>query len=206
MINRTLVLALSILALPAAQAQDTLRLENPSFEDEFPRAGEVPAGWVNRGSAGETPPDIQPGQFNVYWPPEDGLTYMSLVVRDNNTWEGLGQKLNGRLQKDSAYRFSVALARSAQFLSRSRLTNDPVAFGMSCVLQVWGANTATGQRELLAVSPPVPHSRWQRYEFELLPLEGSYDEIQLVAYYKENVVKAYNGNLLLDNCSAIVRK
>lgn len=204
--TRLPIMLVLLVAANLASAQDTLRLENPSFEDEFPTSGQVPKGWVNRGSPGESPPDIQPGEFNVFWPAEQGQTYVSMVVRDNNTWEGLGQKLPGLLKKGLAYSFSVSLARSASFYSRSRTTNDPSPFGMSCVLQIWGANTASGKRELLAVTQPIAHNQWQRYSFELAPQENDYDELQLQAYFKENVVKAYNGNLLIDNCSLIIKK
>ena len=50
----------------------------------------------------ETPPDIHPGN---YWsnttPPSHGNTYLGMVVRDNETYEGIAQRLNGTLKPGS---------------------------------------------------------------------------------------------------------
>ncbi|HRI59483.1 MAG TPA: hypothetical protein PK228_07160, partial [Saprospiraceae bacterium] len=80
--------------------QKTNMLSNPSFEDT-PKTGEVPVGWYDCGAAMETPPDVQPGSFGVVSSPYDGNTYLGMVVRDNETWEAVGQQLQQLLLLDS---------------------------------------------------------------------------------------------------------
>lgn len=207
MMAKGIVLGLWIclLASTLLPAQDTIALVNPSFEDDFPRAQALPSGWIDRGNPNESPPDIQPGVFNVFLQASNGLTYVGLVVRDNNTWEGIGQPLNGWMMKDSTYSFSLDLARAKELLSESRATGMRTNFAVACILQIWVFNSETKQRELLAFTEPVVHNRWERYEFKLKPLKGNYNEINLFAYYKANTVSPYNGNILIDNCSPIVQ-
>jgi len=58
---------------------------------------------------------------------------------------------------------------------------------------------------LLAESQPVSHSKWVRFEFLLKPTQGDYNELDLMAYYAPGFEQT-NGNLLIDDCSAIVKK
>ncbi len=199
-----LLFSLVLLYGTAALAQDTIRLKNPSFEGKSPRPAAVPDGWMDLGLALETPPDIQPGMFRVDLPAQDGRTYMGLVVRENNTWEGLGQRLTDFLQKDSTYHFSIYLARSKQYMSPTKTSREEVNFNAPTILKIWGYNTTTRQEELLAESAAVSHSEWTKYSFILKPTLAKYDELDLMAYYAVGFEKQ-NGNLLIDNCSAIVQ-
>ncbi|MCA0237756.1 MAG: hypothetical protein LCH81_15380 [Bacteroidetes bacterium] len=185
------------------QAQTTIRIQNASFEWDTPTAGMAPGGWIDMGAAGETPSDIQPGWFGVKMEAQDGKNYVGMVVRDNNTWEGIGQKLNGWIRKDSAYTFSVWLARSNTYQSVSRMTGEEVNYKNPTILKIWGVNTRTGDEELLAESTAVGHSVWTRYTFTLAPFKSDYDEIDLMAYYAPGS-EGKSGNLLIDNCSDIV--
>ena len=100
-----------VLALPfgmSAQKDAPIVLTNPSFED-LPKMGETPTGWYNCGKAGETPPDVQPGGWTVAKPANHGQTYLGLVVRDNETWEGVGQRLPRPVEAGQCYEFSLDL-------------------------------------------------------------------------------------------------
>jgi hypothetical protein len=187
-----------------AEAQSRIELKNPSFEADNRGVGIVPTGWEDKGSEAETPPDIQPGFFNVELSAQHGRNYLGMTVRDNNTWEGIGQKLEGWLQKDSVYTFGLWLARSNDFVSVTRTTGEMATFKSPTILKIWGYNTQTGQEELLAESTPVSHSKWVRYQFTLRPTQSDFDEIDLMAYYAPGHERK-NGHLLIDNCSAIVR-
>jgi hypothetical protein len=99
--------------------QDTIFLKNPSFEGE-PAYSTSPKGWEALGQKGESAVDIQPGAFGVVTKAAHGKTYLGMVVRDNNTWEIVQQKLPTALKKDSVYSFSVTLAKSDTLLSYSR--------------------------------------------------------------------------------------
>jgi len=202
--NCFLPLVLFLFLLNEINAQERFELKNPSFEDDKPAHGTVPGGWLDLGAPGETPPDIQPGQFGVNMSARDGKTYLGLTVRDNNTWEGVGQRLDGFLKKDSTYTFSVWLARSNSLLSMSRTTGQEAKYNNPTILKIWGVNTETREEELLAESTAISHSHWTLFTFTLQPTVADFDEIDLMAYYAPGYEKT-NGNLLIDNCSAIVK-
>lgn len=202
--KNVLLFSLVLLHDMAALAQDTIRLKNPSFEARSANPSTVPSGWINLGLVSETPSDIQPGHFAVDLSAQNGRTYVGMVVRENNTWEGIGQRLDKFLQKDSAYSFSIFLTRSHQYLSPTKTHSQSVNFEAPTILKIWGYNTTTQQEELLAESAAVSHSEWTKYSFILKPTLASYDELDLMAYYAVGFEKQ-NGNLLLDNCSAIVK-
>lgn len=182
--------------------QDVFNLNNPSFEADKSQCCTVPEGWMDLGAENESPPDIQPGSFNVVLQAQDGKQYLGMVVRDNNTWEGVGQKLNGFLKKDSSYRFSVYLSRSNAYQSLSRATGKEVNYNAPTCLKIWGVNHEMQTEELLAQSSAVGHSEWTLYTFTLKPTVSDFDEIDLMAYYGPGYEKT-NGNLLIDNCSTI---
>ncbi len=182
--------------------QDVFTLQNPSFEEDNRECCTVPKGWMDMGAVTESPPDIQPGSFNVVLKAQDGEQYLGLVVRDNNTWEGVGQKLDGFLKKDSSYRFSVYLSRSNAYQSLSRATGKEVNYNAPTILKIWGVNQESRAEELLAQSSAVGHSEWTLYTFILKPTVADFDEIDLIAYYGPGFEKT-NGNLLIDNCSEI---
>lgn len=198
------LLIVSLFVFGKINAQERFTLKNPSFEDDYPAPGIVPYGWLNMGHPAETPPDIQPGQFSVILPAQDGKTYLGLVTRDNNTWEGVGQRLDGFLKKDSTYTFSVWLARANNLISTSRLTNQEAKYNNPTVLRIWGVNSETEQDELLAESAPISHSQWTLFTFTLKPTLADFDEIDLMAWYAPGH-EGKNGNLLVDNCSAITK-
>ena len=193
-----------LLALTTARAQAVFELTNPSFERNEPEATLAPSGWMDLGLKTDTPPDRQPGRFGVQWPAQDDQLYVGLVVRENNTWEGLGQRLKGFLQKDSAYTFSIYLNRSQQYMSPTKTSTMPINFNAPTVLKIWGYNTVTQQEELLAESSAISHSEWTKYSFMLKPTSADFNELDLTAYYAPGFEKK-NGNLLMDNCSAIVK-
>jgi hypothetical protein len=202
--NSLLFLIVSLLFFGKIIGQESFTLKNPSFEDDKPATGVVPSGWLNMGAPEESPPDIQPGQFGVTLKPQDGKRYLGLVVRDNNTWEGVGQQLDGFLKKDSTYSFSIWLARANNLISTSKLTGQETQFNDPTILKIWGLNSETRQEELLAESVPVSHSQWTLYTFTLKPTVADFDEIDLMAYYAQGYEQK-NGNLLIDNCSAIAK-
>lgn len=188
----------------ATWGQTLIKLNNPSFEEDEPAAGIVPKGWKNLGATDQTPPDVQPGFFEANMSPQHGKNYLGLVVRENNTWEGVGQKLSGfYLEQDASYSFSLWLNRSNSYKSPVQGSDRiPRLFTAPTILKIWGYNTKTGHEELLAESEPVSHSKWVRYEFVLIPTLEDYDEIDLMAYYAPGHENE-NGNLLIDNCSPI---
>lgn len=192
-------------------AQDLLEIPiiNGSFED-IPRSGgniniDI-KGWYDCGLlrfSQETPPDIHPGGFwNNEIAPYDGKTYIGMVVRDNDTYEGVAQRLTSPLLAGKCYTMSVALAKSPQYLSRSRLTEQEQNYTRPAVLRIWGGTGFCNDRELLAESPPVDNNSWKVYDFTFKP-RSDYRYILVEAYYKVPVILPYNGHILMDRLSNI---
>jgi len=181
--------------------QDTIYLYNPSFEDS-PRCCVAPQGWISYGYIGETAPDIQPGSFEINIPAEDGNTYVSMVTRDNETNEGLIQKLPMPLKKGETYKFSIALAQSEILPSLSRTTGQEVNHTSPTQLIIGGLSDPNGKFYRLGISNAVATETWNEYNFTLQP-EQDFGYLALMAYWEGN--EATNGHICIDNCSAIVR-
>lgn len=192
-----------------------IKLQNPSFEGTPNVGGTIkgnglPEGWFNCGFQGETPPDVYPvpdgGPFQISVEnPSDGKTFIGLVTRDMDTWESFGQQLTSPLLAGVAYRFSIDLCRSASYTSPSRRSIEMVDYTSPVTLRIWGGNAQLNKTELLATSPVVDNVDWKRFELELKPTTD-HDFIVLEAFYKPNAPSPYNGNLLIDNASDIIKQ
>lgn len=186
--------------LLSAQA---VEFANPSFEGT-PAHSRLPNGWEDCGFEGESPGDTHPDfTFRVIKRAYEGHTYLGLVTRDNNTWESVSAKLKGTLDQGSCYDFSIALAKSDEYWSVSKVTLREANYVAPTRLQIWGGTEACGLSELLAESADVNHSDWQVYSFTIQPQMASYTYITLEVIYGEPG-RSYptNGNLLLDAASA----
>ncbi len=183
-------------------AQKEIPLANSSFED-VAMCCKAPQGWYNCGAPEETPPDIQPGFFEVTKPPSHGTTYLGLVVRDNETTEAIGQRLVRPLEKDECYEFSVDLCRSEIYVSMSRTTGEKVNYATPAVLRVWGGSAYCDKGELLYETNVITTTRWLTYTFRLHPKRGNHTHLTLEAFYKTPTLFPYNGNILLDNATPI---
>lgn len=184
--------------------EEAIYLNNPSFED-MPRHSKAPRGWRDCGFPGESPPDVQPsGTFmTIDKPAIDGSTYLGMVVRDNDTWERVSQRLSKPLEKGQCYEFSIFVARSELYLSQSRLNNEQVNYTTPCKLRIYGAFGYCNQQFLLAETSLIINTRWLEYRFKLEP-DDNYTYIMFEAFYKTPTLFPYNGNILLDKASAIV--
>ena len=196
------VFALAAPVAAAAQKETPIYFSNPSFED-IPNAGQTPSGWTNCGAASETPPDVQPGAFEVSKPPSHGNTYLGLVVRDNETWEAVSQRLSRPLEANQCYEFSMDLCKSELYMSTSKATNLPANYATPARLLVWGGTGSCGKQELLYETPIITNTRWIATVFRLHPKKGNYSHLMIEAYYKTPVLFPYNGNVMVDNASPI---
>lgn len=196
---------LSMLAWGQAYTQslgDTVFLSNPSFED-YPRAGRQPMGWYDCGFPNETPPDVQPDPtFQVNKPAFHGNTYLGMVVRDNETWESVSQRLSKPLRKGKCYSFKLDLARSEDYYSQSRVTNEPANYATPAKIRIFGGYGYCDKNYMLAESKLVINTRWIEYEFKFEPI-GDYSYITIEAYYQTPTLFPYNGNILVDHASPI---
>ena len=190
-------------------AQKKIPISNRSFED-IPRqgintAGFRMSGWTDCGSfkfPGETPPDVHPGKF---WenetPPSDGNTYIGMVVRENETNEGIGQRLSIPLKTGMCYKFTIDLARSPKYIS-GKNPNDKNLYNYNqpTVFRIWGGTGLCDDKQLLAESKPIDHPDWRTYQFKIKP-KADYKFIFIEAFYKVPVISPYSGHILVDNLS-----
>ncbi len=206
-----------VFTISVGYSQD-VRLKNPSFEDR-PHFGASNnnssiKGWYDCGAVNfptATPPDIHEGasRDTSFWDNNvataHGKTYLGLVVRDNESWESVSQRLALPLSSEKCYTFSIYLARSDTYNSATMSTrmvnpNATASFTTPAVLRIWGGNGYCADSQLLAESAPIDHSKWMEYEFKIEP-NNDYTVITLEAFYKTPLLFPYNGHILLDNSS-----
>jgi len=202
---KSLIIVNTIVALFMCTIQttaQTIRLDNPSFEDE-PASNTTPKGWFDCGKPGETPPDTQPHEtFKVSKKAQQGNTYLGMVARDTDTWEAVAQLLEMPLSADECYDFSIHLARSESYLSHRKTDAVQIQFTQPIRLRIWGGNNYCDKSELLAETDVIEHTDWKKYSFKLKPFREC-NFIMLEAFYMTPTLVAYNGNILMDNCSPI---
>lgn len=211
MLKSTHLLCLVLVSNFVFSQADTIRLKNPSFEDSPKRGGETNEaiiGWFDCGKGKfpkESPPDIHPkGYWQNNLPAAHGKTYIGMVVRDNVTYESVSAKLDHEMKTNSTYSVSLYLAQAEKYFSLSRITKEVNNYTTPTVLKIWGGYGICNEKELLYESPPIDHKEWQKYEILLKPIRDC-NSITFSAYYVQNTEIAYNGNILLDNISDIIR-
>lgn len=184
-------------------SQDTpITLTNPSFED-IPRHSHTPRGWYDCGFPGESAPDTQPDPtFQVAKSAQHGDTYLGMVVRDNDTWEAISQKLSRSLEKDKCYEFSIFLARSESYVSVSRITEEQANYVTPAKIRIFGGFDYCDKQYLLGETKLVINTRWIEYNFKFEPV-ANYTHIVIEAFYNTPTLFPYNGNILMDNASEI---
>ena len=187
-----------------ALGQRTITLSNPSFED-LPRHSRPPLAWTDCGFMGETPPDIQPNAtFKVTRQAKDGETYLGMVVRENDTWEAVGQRLSEPMKKGNCYEFSIYLAKSEMYVSLSREEEDKrINYITPATLRIYGGYEYCDKDFLLGETAEIANTTWIRYDFKFEP-SGDFTHIVLEAFYKTPTLFPYNGNILVDHASPIV--
>ena len=189
--------------MPCTGQPAPIVLLNPSFEDT-PWHSKPPRGWYFCGQPGETPPDVHPaGYFEVGQTAAHGNTYVGMVVRDNQTWEALGQRLQKPMIAGQCYRLSLQACRSSQYRSVSRLTGQPSSYTDPIRIRLWAGNANCDHAQLLAASKPVGDSSWTTLSFLLQP-HADFQYLIIEAYYPENATHDYRGNILIDNCSPLL--
>ncbi|MFK7770494.1 MAG: hypothetical protein AB8F94_00090 [Saprospiraceae bacterium] len=208
-----LLFGFTFLFLMVGNAQDgVIQLSNPSFED-FPRPSQQPRGWYDCGDINfplETPPDTHPvnlekgyNSFGVTKTAMRDTTYLGMVVRENESWESVAQKLKEPLSPDICYSFSIYLCTSPQYKSSVRGSDDEVNFTTPIKLRIWGGKGFCDKTQLLAESSLVKNTNWEKYTFTFSPKE-KLNFIVLEAFFQTPTLEVPNGNILLDNASAIV--
>jgi hypothetical protein len=185
---------------------DTIRLKNPGFEGRPMRGGERGwsiIGWADCGSINfpyETPPDIHPQEFwGVRKLAKEGKTYLGLVVRDNETYEGVGQKLPSPLLANQSYEMTLWMAHSEKYISRIRSTNQEQNYQAPSFLIIASIDKKCVVKDILYQSSIVDHLEWKQYSIKMSPIN---DVTHLMFMVFSNEEKP-NGHILLDGLSDI---
>jgi len=191
---------------------NNIQLKNPSFED-VPERGRIDmpyniTSWLDCGSIwhkSESPPDIHPTPDNgwgVNKKAAHGATYLGMVVRDNDTHEALGQRLEKTVKRDNCYEFKVFLSQSKNYVSLSRSTLAEVNYTKPTVLRIWGGTAYCKKDVFLGESQPIAHWDWKEYILKIKS-EIDLDYLILEAFYKTPTLLPYNGHILVDGISEI---
>jgi len=194
-----------------AQAGQPIQLSNPSFED-FARPGQQPRGWYDCGEINyplETAPDVHPiddesgrNNFGVTKKAFDGDTYLGMVVRENDSHESVAQRLKKSLIPGKCYSFSIYVSTSKIYKSGIRGSEEVVDFVTPIKLSIKGGVGFCDTSIPLAETELITHSEWKEYVFKFEP-ESKVTYIVLEARYQTPTFNPPNGNILLDNASAI---
>jgi len=200
------------------RGQDTIYLKNPSFED-VARKGKPGAppiqNWTDCGGEqfpGTSPPDIHPAKekfWGVTLQPQEGKTYLGLVVRANSSWESVSQELSHPLQQGFCYSLQAMLALSETY--NSSTTTSQIIYGQyeresfvhPAVLVIWGGQHECDKMQILGVSSDVDNFEWKPYSF-IFSAHHDYTHITFEAYYSKSSTKLYNGHIMIDNLTPIV--
>jgi outer membrane protein OmpA-like peptidoglycan-associated protein len=195
-----------------AQQPDNLKpaviyLRNPSFEnDTLSRSARrvLVKEWYDCGFNNYSPPEVQPGSYGVLNPPSEGKTYISMVTRDDGTYEGLSQELARPLQQKTIYLWRIDLCSSDKMYSRTYTSNVEVSFSASAKLYVWGGNDMCDKAELLDSTNWVDHTNWLQYTLVLSPQKSNYTHITFDICTGMNATPKVCSNILVDNASALL--
>lgn len=178
------VISLSFFVFNSGNAQELL--SDPSFEMDT-----LSKNW--RGCNFNTSPDHQPYQMGVNTVAKNGKRYISLVTRDNNTSEDIGQKLIEPLLAGESYSLQMDLAYSDDYISSFK---NPIK------LKVWLGRDSCEKSLLIWKSPTVEHEKWETYHVPIPPFSG--EKMQYI-YFEAAYANSdrYDGNILIDNLSLL---
>ena len=188
-------------------------LSNASFEKETSDKIALVDSWYSCDFRGESPADVQPGNFGVTLKAFKGKKCIGMVTRSTGAYEAVCSRLLKPLRPDSVYQFEVYACLSPRYASGVRplklkkkgeieqQNTQLYSFAKPVVLQVWGCGDMCDPVELLGVTPAVANFAWQLYQIKIRP-QTNYKHLMLQAYYdyKENAVP-YNGHILIDALS-----
>lgn len=199
-----LPLLLLLASTVTAQEAGNIFLTNPSFED-MPRVASPPKGWTDCGFHGESAPDTQPEptlEFNVTKQAQHQNTYLGMVVRENETYERVGQQMSAPMSAGQCYELRIQLARSEIYLSRSHSSDYKINYVTPAKVRIRGGFFVCDRGEVIGQSELVKNFDWSEYRIKLKP-EKAYTHIILEVFYKSPILFPYNGNVLLDNASPL---
>lgn len=199
---------------------DVIKIFNPSFE-EFAGTPGLPTGWetddqlkskyrvhpAGQSVALNTNPKttfIVNDDAPLKRKAADQNRFTSLLASKAGLTQMISQQLEGVMKKDSAYSFSIHLAHNKYFkeeIAPTRYLN----YKNPLKLRIWSSNSENLKHELLAESNLVVNDKWQEFNFILKPLKQDCKRLTFEACHVSESGESYDGNLLLDHCSDLVK-
>lgn len=197
------------------EISDSIEVFNKSFEeisneDEISNLSRiVPRHWLNCGFIEfpyESPVTIhkrgKENQFNIRHEPVHGNAFISMVTRENESFERISQELSYKLEKDTLYTmgFYVANALSMESFIRTDLEtirkfNNPVR------LVLWCGDDFCSESDELFVTDDLLDEEWRFVQAFFRP-KYDCEKLTIEVYYPSGF-EYTNGNLLLDNLTNI---
>ena len=161
-------------------------------------------GWMDCGRINfprETSPDIHPkGFWEVRKPAKEGKTYLGLAVRDNETYEGVGQKLPSPFLANQSYEMMLWMAQSAKYISRNRSDSKMINFKDPSFLIIASIDAKCEVKDILYQSPMIDHTEWKQYNIKMTPQT----EVTHLLFMVYSDIEKANGHILLDGMSDII--
>ncbi len=182
-----------------AFAQSSEYITNPSFEDT-PRQNYPPEGWFDCSFHNESPIDVHGYEsefFGVKELPADGETFVGMVTRDNETYEGISTKVLQPLLADSTYEISIMVKQASAYNSISRATSRPVNYINPTLLEAWAGQLSCQMNTFLWEYKVEGYGNWDLVTFNLTP-EKNIRYLSLYARHPENA-EYTNGHILIDD-------
>jgi hypothetical protein len=179
-----------------------IKWQNPSFEGKA-KTGLVPEGWESHSFEGHTPPDTQPCNCGgVYKKAADGDTYIGLLIREDNSWEAIGQLLPIELIAGQTYMFNLNACRASRYLQLYGQDKMITNFRRPAIIRLWGGTYSNPFVHLLAQTETIFNEEWKPYTL-IFNAPGSINYLTLEAYFSVGTAEAYHGNVLIDQLSPI---
>jgi len=189
----------------SGQSPDRIRVRNPSF-DAYNKYFVIPPDWTPHPVflAGIEPKQLRLTRFyRDSEPSHHGDTHIALATYRSGIRENLGQRLKYPMIMGHRYALDVWCAWSPRRSTVHPILQEGIPEGdlAPLRLQLFGfRDDDPHENTLLAETPLIDHPEWRRYTLEWT-CPGTYRNLYLVATWKER--EAYDGNLLVDDLSAI---
>lgn len=197
----------------AANESDTIRIQNGSFE--VPSFAE--SHWIVLGDQRYSAPDIHtPKEViqNVKRQAQHGENFVSMVVRSSDSFEQLGQFLESPLKAGQKYTLSFQAMQAPEFLAMSS-SKKLDSHSKAIHIRIYGLNIEQlidqeinymnkENVEFLFESELIDSNEWTEVKANIKPSRTT-NFIVFAVFWETPVLFPYNGHLLLDNISNIVK-
>ncbi len=199
----TTILMLILFSININAQAEIIYFENPSYED-VPRTSTIAKDWHACNFVGQSPPDIQPGHFNVYKKAYDGNTYAGLVSRENGTFEVLMTELKSEMIKGQCYEWVIYLAQSNNYLSLSKVSKVEENFNHPVDITINGAMEydCINMHPLATIKGIKQQNDWTKYRFKFVAKEAY--KYLIITVSPSDLTNPTNGHILLDHFHPII--